>query len=170
METGWRRSSYVRLNTKARDVELFIQQNPNIFILIIGRQGKKKREKRSRKAILLPSRERKSIQEKGRKRLGRESPWKKGPDSFRRDKVKNLFDRAMEVGKFRLPEPNEVGKTSEPNYCPDHRMWGHTIEDCWIFKDIMQGMIQRGEIELSASVRVDPPHHNLTVRRRQKRQ
>jgi hypothetical protein len=57
--------------------------------------------------------------------------------SFRRDKVAKIFKEAIENGLI-LPtskRPAEMEKYSDSNYCHYHRVLGHPIEDCWIFKD-----------------------------------
>jgi hypothetical protein len=62
---------------------------------------------------------------------------KSKPYSFRRDKVAKIFKEAIENGLI-LPtskRPTEMEKYSDSNYCPYHRVLGHLIEDCWVFKD-----------------------------------
>ena len=83
------------------------------------------------------------------------------PYSFRRDKVAKIFRDALR-DKLPLPEckrPEEAGKTDAPNYCPYHRVLGHTIEDCYVFKDIIERRYKSGEIQLPASVLQDPAPH-----------
>ena len=48
-----------------------------------------------------------------------------------------IFKDAMKAG-LTLPEckrPNEASKSDDPNFCPYHRVLGHPIGDCWVFKD-----------------------------------
>jgi hypothetical protein len=62
---------------------------------------------------------------------------KTNPYSFRRDKVNQIFRGALKNG-LALPaskRPKDTNKSDEPNFCPYHRVLGHTIEDCWVFKN-----------------------------------
>jgi hypothetical protein len=61
---------------------------------------------------------------------------KSKPYSFRRDKMTKIFKEAIE-NEIILPtskKPAEIEKHSDSNYCPYHRVLGHPIEDCWVFK------------------------------------
>ncbi|KAJ0972424.1 hypothetical protein J5N97_020383 [Dioscorea zingiberensis] len=74
--------------------------------------------------------------------------------SFRRDKVLKIFKDAVKEG-LQLPEckrPEEQNKKDHPNYCPYHRVLGHTIEDCYVFKDWVERQYQEGKITLSKNV------------------
>ncbi|KAL8151400.1 hypothetical protein V2J09_021208 [Rumex salicifolius] len=65
--------------------------------------------------------------------------------------LRGIFDELMEAKALTLPEPkrpNEVGMTNYPKYFPYHHLLGHSIEDCYTFKDIIEGMINKGEIEV----------------------
>jgi len=44
--------------------------------------------------------------------------------------------------------PAEANVTNDPKYCPYHRIISHPIKDCYVFKDIIKGMIRRGEIKI----------------------
>ena len=62
---------------------------------------------------------------------------KSKPYSFRKDKVAQIFRGALKNG-LTLPaskRPEDADKSDEPNFCPYHRIIGHSIEDCWVFKD-----------------------------------
>ena len=83
------------------------------------------------------------------------------PYSFRRDKVAKIFRDALR-DKLPLPackRPEDADKADQPNFCPYHRMLGHTIKDCYIFKDIIERRYRNGEIQLPASVLQDPAPH-----------
>lgn len=48
------------------------------------------------------------------------------------------FQSLLKKPYFQLPEPivmGEVDKGSDPNYCPHHCEFGHTIEDHLTFKN-----------------------------------
>ena len=86
---------------------------------------------------------------------------KNKPYSFKRDKVKKLFKTALKEG-LQLPDskrPTEANKTDDPNYCPYHRITGHVIEDCYVFKDWLERKIKAGEIELSENAVQNPAPH-----------
>ncbi|KAH7689408.1 Retrotransposon gag domain-containing protein [Dioscorea alata] len=79
--------------------------------------------------------------------------------SFRRDKVHKIFKDAVREG-LQLPEckrPEEQSKKDHPNYCPYHRVLGHTIEDCYVFKDWVERQYQEGKITLSKNVLSEQP-------------
>ena len=81
--------------------------------------------------------------------------------SFRRDKVAKLFRDALK-DNLPLPEckrPEDASKSDQPNYCPYHRILGHTIEDCYVFKDYIERRYKKGEIILPESVLQDPAPH-----------
>ncbi|KAL0290916.1 UNVERIFIED_CONTAM: hypothetical protein Scaly_1656100 [Sesamum calycinum] len=56
--------------------------------------------------------------------------------------VSRIFDDLLNTNLIELPEmkwPEEVGKTDDLKYCKYHRLVGHPIHDCFIFKDkVMQ--------------------------------
>ena len=71
--------------------------------------------------------------------------------SFRDEHVVALFKLLQKSSKFKLPEakrPEEVGKTDDPNYCLYHRMIGHPTKNCYIFKDVLQALIDAEVLKL----------------------
>jgi hypothetical protein len=50
-------------------------------------------------------------------------------------------------------------KHSDSNYCPYHRVLGHPIEDCWVFKDWVEKGYTEGIIELPPNVLQSPAPH-----------
>jgi hypothetical protein len=86
---------------------------------------------------------------------------KSKPYSFRRDRVAKIFSDSLKNG-LQLPEckrPADMGKSDDPNYCPYHRILGHTIEDCWVFKEWVERKYRDGEIALPKSILQDPAPH-----------
>ena len=64
--------------------------------------------------------------------------------SFKDEHVDSLFKLLNKSNRLKLPEarrPEEVGKTDNPNYCLYHRMLGHPTKSCYVFKDILQALI-----------------------------
>ena len=47
--------------------------------------------------------------------------------------------------------PTKVSKTNDPKHCDYHKIVGHPIRDCYVFKDIIEDMIRRGEIEIEGA-------------------
>ena len=63
---------------------------------------------------------------------------------------------------LKLPECKCLGdmtRSDDPNFCPYHRILGHTIEDCYVFKDWIEKKYRDGEIELPQSSLQDPAPH-----------
>jgi hypothetical protein len=49
-----------------------------------------------------------------------------------------IFQDAMKNG-LKLADskrPEEANRSDEPNFCPYHRLLGHTIENCWGMQEI----------------------------------
>ena len=44
--------------------------------------------------------------------------------------------------------PEEVRKTNNPSYCLYHRMLGHPTKNCYIFKDVLQALIDAVVLKL----------------------
>ncbi|KAL0434116.1 UNVERIFIED_CONTAM: hypothetical protein Slati_2745900 [Sesamum latifolium] len=56
--------------------------------------------------------------------------------------VPRIFDDLLEANLIDLPEmkrPKEAERKDDPKYCKYHRLVGHTIQDCFVFKNnVMQ--------------------------------
>jgi hypothetical protein len=91
---------------------------------------------------------------------------KSKPYSFRRDKVLTIFKGALKNG-LELPvskRPEDVEKSDNPNYCPYHRILGHTLENNWVFKDWVEKSIRNGEIILPKRFLQNPtPHEQVNA-------
>ena len=64
--------------------------------------------------------------------------------SFKDKHVVSLFKLLHKSDKLKLLEarrPEEVGKIDNPNYRLYHRMVGHPTKSCYIFKDVLQALI-----------------------------
>jgi len=62
-----------------------------------------------------------------------------------------LFKLLQKSNKLKLLEvrrPEEAGKTDDPNYYLCHRMLGHTTKNCYIFKDVLQVLIDAELLKL----------------------
>ncbi|KAH0734304.1 hypothetical protein KY285_010011 [Solanum tuberosum] len=65
--------------------------------------------------------------------------------------VSAIFDELLEMKLFELPEmkrPDEAGRNDDPKYCKYHRLVGHPIEKCFVFKDKIMDLAREGKIEL----------------------
>jgi Retrotransposon gag protein len=83
------------------------------------------------------------------------------PYSFRRDKVAQIFKGALNNG-LALPAskcPEDANNSDEPNFCPYHRVLGHAIEDCWVFKDWVEKAYKNDEITLPKGFLQSPSAH-----------
>ncbi|KAL0916627.1 hypothetical protein M5K25_014154 [Dendrobium thyrsiflorum] len=85
--------------------------------------------------------------------------------SFKRESVAKLFRQALKAG-MELPEckrPEESKHSSDPNYCPYHRVISHPIEDCYVFKDWLERKYKKGEFTLSDNVLIHPRKESTRV-------
>jgi len=49
--------------------------------------------------------------------------------------------------------PVEADKVNDPRYCKYHHIVGHTLQDCFVFKDKLQELIDKNIVELDADMR-----------------
>jgi len=71
--------------------------------------------------------------------------------SFKDEHVISLFKLLHKSNKLKLPEARhleEVEKTDDPNYYLFHRMLGHPTKSCYIFKDVLQALIDAEVLKL----------------------
>jgi len=71
--------------------------------------------------------------------------------SFKDEHVISLFKLLQKSDRLKLPEirlPEKVGKTEDPNYCLYHRMPRHPTKNCYIFKDVLQALIDADVLKL----------------------
>ena len=64
--------------------------------------------------------------------------------SFKDEHMVSLFKLLQKSNKLKLSEirrPEEVEKTDDPSYYLYHRMLGHLIQNCHIFKDVLHALI-----------------------------
>jgi hypothetical protein len=73
---------------------------------------------------------------------------KNRPYSFLKSKTTQIFEQAMKSG-LTLPtckRPADIDRASKGEFYPYHRVLGHTIEDCWVFKDFIERGCKDGTI------------------------
>jgi hypothetical protein len=82
--------------------------------------------------------------------------------SFLKNKTARIFEQAMR-SRLTLPackRPANMNKASEGEFCPYHRVLGHTIEECWVFKDLIEKRCQDRTVQLSRSFQQDLAPHS----------
>jgi len=65
--------------------------------------------------------------------------------------VVSLFKLFQKSNKLKLSEvrrPEEVGKTDDPSYCLYHKILEHPTKNCYIFKDVIQALIDAEVLKL----------------------
>ncbi|KAL0350073.1 UNVERIFIED_CONTAM: hypothetical protein Sradi_4156500 [Sesamum radiatum] len=65
--------------------------------------------------------------------------------------VPGIFDDLLEANLINLPEmkrPEEAERKNDPKYCKYHRLVGHVIQDCFVFKDKVMQLARQGKISL----------------------
>ena len=80
--------------------------------------------------------------------------------SFKDEHVNSLFKLLQKSNRLKISEirrPKGVGKTDDPNYCLYHRMLGHPTKNCYIFKVILQALI---DVEV---LKLRPEQKNVTA-------
>jgi len=71
--------------------------------------------------------------------------------AFKDEHIDSLFKLLNKSKRLKLPEarrPEEVGKSDNPNYCLYHRMLGHPTKSCYVFKDILQALLDAEVLKL----------------------
>ena len=66
---------------------------------------------------------------------------------------KDVLKMDLQLSESKRPE--EADKKDHPNFCPYHRILGHSIENCYVFKDWIERQYQEGNITLRKSVLLD---------------
>ncbi|KAL0455820.1 UNVERIFIED_CONTAM: hypothetical protein Slati_0921200 [Sesamum latifolium] len=65
--------------------------------------------------------------------------------------IPGIFDDLLEANLIDLPKmkhPEEAERKDDPKYCKYHRLVGHTIQDCFVFKDKVMQLARQGKISL----------------------
>jgi len=71
--------------------------------------------------------------------------------SFKDEYVVSLFKLLQKSNRLKLPKirrPEEVRKTEDPYYCLYYMMLGHPTKNCYIFKDVLQVLIDAEILKL----------------------
>ena len=71
--------------------------------------------------------------------------------SFKDEHVISLFKLLHKSNKLKLSESKrseDISKVDDPNYCLYHRIVGHPTKNCYIFKDVLQALIDAEVLKL----------------------
>ncbi|XP_038717270.1 uncharacterized protein LOC120010560 [Tripterygium wilfordii] len=77
---------------------------------------------------------------------------------FADSEVSGILDQLLEQKLIELPtskRPEEIGQTDNPKYCKYHRIIGHPIEKCFVFKDIIMRLNRENKIDLDLTDNVE---------------
>ncbi|KAG9453545.1 hypothetical protein H6P81_006449 [Aristolochia fimbriata] len=75
--------------------------------------------------------------------------------------VPGMLEQLLEKNLLQLPEAKraeDVGKTSDPNYCKYHRLVGHPTEKCFVLKDRILELATQGRIILETDDNTTTSH------------
>ena len=76
-----------------------------------------------------------------------------------------MLEDLLQKKVIKLPEykcPKEVGHANDPNYCQYHRIVSHSMEKCFILKDLIMKLAKKGRIHLNLDEVVESNHATVT--------
>ena len=71
---------------------------------------------------------------------------------FPNEDVPNIFEQLLQMKLIELLEcrrPEDMGKVDDPNYCKYHRIIGHPIQKCFVFKEKIIKLAKENKIDLN---------------------
>ncbi len=80
--------------------------------------------------------------------------------------VLGMLENLLEKEIIKLLEckwPEEMGRTNNPKYCKYHRVVSHTVEKCFILKDLILRLAKEGKIFLDLDEAVGSNHATFTI-------
>jgi hypothetical protein len=83
------------------------------------------------------------------------------PDSDVPGMLEDLLDKEI----IKLPKckrPEEMGRTNDPKYCKYHRVVSHTVEKCFVLKDLILRLAREGKILLDLDEAIGSNHAMFT--------
>ena len=79
--------------------------------------------------------------------------------------VPSMLEDLLQKKVIELPEckrPEEMGHVNDPNYCHYHRIISHSVEKCFILKDLIMKLVKQGRIHLDLDEVVESNHATVT--------
>ena len=76
-----------------------------------------------------------------------------------------MLEDLLEKEIIKLPEckrPEEMGRTNDPKYCKYHWVVSHTVEKCFVLKDLILRLAREGKILLDLDEAVGSNHATFT--------
>ena len=71
--------------------------------------------------------------------------------------VPGMLDDLLSINLImllKMKQPNEARNIDDPNYCKYHRLVGHPIKKCFVFKDEVMELVRQGKILLEKTRQV----------------
>ena len=84
---------------------------------------------------------------------------------FPDEDVLNILEQLLQLKLIKLLEcrrPGDMGKVNDPNYCKYHRIIGHPIQKCFIFKEQIRKLAKENKIDLDFNEIVESNHVTIT--------
>ena len=75
--------------------------------------------------------------------------------------VPNILEQLLQLKLIELLEckrPEDMGKADDPNYCKYHRIIGHPIQKCFVFKEQIMNLAKENKIDLDFNEVVGSNH------------
>ena len=72
--------------------------------------------------------------------------------AFLDEYVPNILEQLLQLKLIELLEckrPEDMGKVDDPNYCKYHRIIGHPIQKCFVFKEQIMNLAKENNIDLN---------------------
>ncbi|GAA0158685.1 hypothetical protein LIER_15643 [Lithospermum erythrorhizon] len=79
--------------------------------------------------------------------------------------IPRIFEELLKAKMIKLPKAKrleEAKRSTEPNYCKYHRILGHPIKKCFVFKEKFMDLVRQGAILLEED-KVSTNHVTLTI-------
>ena len=77
-----------------------------------------------------------------------------------------MLENLLEKNVIKLPEckrPEEMGRTNDPKYCIYHQVVSHSVEKCFVLKDLILRLAKAGKILLDLDEIAEANHATFTV-------
>jgi hypothetical protein len=182
---GIKPRTFEELATRAHDMELSLASRGEKSLLIAEHHKERKDVKKGDKSskpmikesmaiaaepVRIFAKEKKEermkgpSQERERRRLMLKEMEEKTypfPDSD----VPGMLEDLLEKEVIKLPEckrPEEMGRTKDPKYCKYHRVVSHTMEKCFVLKDLILRLAKKVKILLDLDEVVGSNHATFT--------